>query len=227
MSLSPQHVIATVHGIRTSSDSWQQRFAAFAAGRYCDRVVTAEIMWGWISGIQMYLLHWVPFWERKRRKAVATILARLLEEFPFSSLSVLAHSKGTDLVVDTLLANRDLRIATLILVGAVLKEHYHRTSLPILVGRGQVARVLNVWSPNDHTIRDWSFGPYGKAGWKGFVGLRDNDPVWQQKTEEAHATYFWSEFREKHFARWIEFATDDGKGKLAEWSAAKVKGLIE
>lgn len=195
--------VTCVPGIETNANAWPKRFAVYAWERFRNVFVT-EAAIQLVSAVRFYLCAVFPFLEWGRRRAIAAVLRQTGGgDVP---RAIVGHSKGTDWSVDTLYANPDIEVEALVLIGSVLSERYHGSKLERLVDRGQVKRILNVWSPNDDVIKLLSWWPAGgKAGSRGFADLRGDEPVWQYKTEEAHSTYFWSEFRDKHFGVIMEF----------------------
>lgn len=215
-----RHIVSFVHGIHNAADNYGEILQRWAT-IHEPHLYIEGIDWGWITGVQMYLAGLIPALDWRRRSYIARQLKAQQNCFgPESRYSVIAHSKGTDLVVDTLLDNPDIYIGALVLVGSVLPNKFHCSGLHALLVSGQVGRVLVVWSPNDSIIKNLSIWPYGKLGATGFVDLNangmrwgrteydDNDEQWpvrQIQTAEEHSTYFWSEFRDQHFRQWADF----------------------
>jgi hypothetical protein len=149
----------------------------------------------------------VPFWFGHR---IALVADRLRETARLGlPQSVVCHSFGNHLAVETLWRNRDITIDCFIAIGAVLGNRWVGSKLAALVRRQQVNRVLVFWSPNDWVIRDLCFWPYGKLGATGFVDHIVTTPYLKQlKTTEGHSTYFWSEFRDLYFREIAEFVLE-------------------
>lgn len=206
--------IATVHGIQSTAENWGDIYRRWLQ-RTCSvssvssvanhPVVVENIDWGRITGLQMYIQLALPWLERRRERFVADELASFATEYR-CPIHVIAHSKGCDLIVDALYRFPRIQIQALVLVGSVLPIRYRYSQLDAVVDRGQVTRVLNVWSPNDSIIETWSIWPYGKSGSRGLADIPAVAPIYQQQTQEDHNTYFWSEFRDQHFTTWTEFA---------------------
>jgi hypothetical protein len=210
--LAVRPLVFFVHGIRNSADNYGEIIARWLASRSLP-VYFEGIDWGWISGVQMWLAHFIPFAEARRRARVAKQIREARECFGKATpVSIIAHSKGTDLTVDTLWASPDIILDALVLVGSVLSNKFDGSRLQALIQRGQVNRVLVVWSLNDSIIRNLSIWPYGKLGATGFVDLPESQlvsvSVFQSESTEEHSTYFWSEFRDRHFAQWFAFILD-------------------
>ncbi len=208
--LAPFPLVFFVHGIRNTADNYGEILQRWVRQR--DLPVYFEgIDWGWISGVQMWLAHFIPFAEHRRRGRIAKQIREAHEVLGRGRrASVIAHSKGTDLIVDTLWACPDIEIDALVLVGSVLSNRFQNSKVQGLLARGQLNRVLVVWSKNDSVIRNLSVWPYGKLGATGFLDLTVSpglygEAVTQIQTEEEHSTYFWSEFRQQHFRQWFEF----------------------
>jgi alpha-beta hydrolase superfamily lysophospholipase len=199
-----------VHGIRNSADNYGEIYARWA--RAAKKEIYVEgIDYGFLTATEMWLAGLIPALDWRRRRFIARQLreARAAVRGPFA---VIAHSKGTGLIVDTLIANPDIVLDSLVLVASVLSNKYNGSKLQRLIERGQVRHALVVWSPNDTVIRDLCPWPYGKLGATGFVDLRLDTagvtvPVTQVGTQEDHSTYFWSEFRNEHFEAWTRFIT--------------------
>jgi pimeloyl-ACP methyl ester carboxylesterase len=206
-----RHLVITAHGIHGADYNWGDIYRD-----WCDQHARAQhvsdIFWGRVNGLQMYAAKLIPFWMWARRDAAATEIRASLGAFAHQATTTLAgHSYGTQFIHDILWANPDLVVDNVILIASVLPERLDRTKWRQIHERGQVKRLLNVWSPNDSIIRAWSFWPYGKLGARGFTDANLPDWLWQFKTEEEHSTYFWTEFRAEFFRKiteWIIRTTD-------------------
>jgi hypothetical protein len=213
---APQrHIVGFVHGIHNAADNYGDIYSRWAF-EHARSLHVEQIDWGWITGVQMWLAGVIPALDWRRQRYIARQLRAARncfgEDVP---LSVIAHSKGTDLIVDTLLANEDIELEALVLVGSVLGNRFAGSKIQTLLQLSQVRRVLVVWSPNDSIIRNLSIWPYGKLGCTGFTDLSKvqgptSKVVFQVETAEEHSTYFWSEFRDQHFRSWTDFILGRG-----------------
>ena len=199
-----RELVFTFHGIHNGQDTFGDIYRDWLV-RHSTEFHCVEINYGRITGTQMYGAKLWPWCMSERRTRAALRMSDAWASHGAPTRHAIAHSYGTQFITDLLWQHPYIKLDGLILVGSVLEERFHSTRLPRLIVRGQITRILNVWSRNDSVIRHWSRGPYGTAGSTGFIDLTGQEPVWQNETEEEHGTYFWSEFRNEHFTRWTQW----------------------
>lgn len=198
------HLVYTLKGILTGAENWGDIFRRWCV-QHAPRLIVEEIDWGMIGPVRMYASRALPVLNWRRQDAIAAFIRRTQAEYGNPPFSIGAFSFGTFLAHGTMWRHADIRPRSVFLFGSVLPSLWSRTRFPQMFARGQIGRLLNVWSPNDSAIRFGSFWPFGKAGSEGFRGIGASCPVMQCRTEEEHSSYFWKEFRDVHFQRVAEF----------------------
>jgi pimeloyl-ACP methyl ester carboxylesterase len=208
--MSRHHVIDTIHGIHTDADRWPHVLESWFAAHYGDQITVNSIDWGFFRAVQMYLYRLMPFWFRGRVHLIAEAL-RETNAIGWPQ-SIVAHSFGTYLAVETLWKHPAIEVETFVAIAGVLDNRWHGSKLARLVQRGQVKRVLVFWSTNDTVIRDFCLWPYGKLGATGFVDVPRTTPYLRQlATSEQHSTYFWHEFRNLYFREIADFILGEAR----------------
>lgn len=208
-SESIEHIVVTVHGIRTFGQ-WQERLSNLVTGSNA-KVEVANFHYGYFSVLAFLF---PPFrWLTTRRFRVH--LRAVAATYPGKEIDLVSHSFGTHIVGYALyglgVADRP-RIRNVILSGSVL-----RTSFPWadLINGGVVRRVINDCGTRDNILLLSQLfvlftGMAGRLGFRGMTGKRFINRYFQG----GHSHYFESAngpsdaFMEKHWLPTLAFNSD-------------------
>lgn len=161
-------IIIAINGILTgqSTLSWPDQFDA-----WCERAgVKAKVL------KKEYLAGPFPLWNVhvKNRILAHGIAAEidLLCGDEARDIHFVSHSNGTDIALKAvkLLAARDRKTKTLIVVGSVLPPDIAKTGVMDLIERRQLSRAVCYWSDCDLALRfgrhSFGYSELGRVGWK-------------------------------------------------------------
>ncbi|MGX4771989.1 hypothetical protein ACWAUC_19635 [Bradyrhizobium guangdongense] len=179
-----EHLIVSVHGIRTFGD-WQNRLMKLTQAKNKE-VEFQNYQYGYFSLLAFIfpLTRWLVV-RRFRRE-----LLRLVAVKNPKRLDLVGHSFGTHIIawsLHSLRARTDLRVHTLILAGSVLRSDFYWGELiPSVVGR-----VINDCGSRDTVLLASQFLVLftGMAGRTGFVGMNGPEFV-NRYFEFGHSGYF-------------------------------------
>ena len=179
-----QHVVITVHGIRTFG-AWQRRLERLIAPASKD-VRFYHFEYGYFS----LLAFIIPFTRwlvvRRFQRELRSIFGRVKP----SRLDLVAHSFGTHLVgwaLRGLSSEEDIRVHTVILSGSVLRSDFYWADLVPT----RVQRVINDCGSKDSVLLASQFLVLftGMAGRVGFIGM--NGPEFSNRYSNfGHGGYF-------------------------------------
>ena len=163
------HLIITVHGIRTKGD-WQDELEVLLGAR--PGLQVCKFTYGYFSAVAFLIpvVRWIVAGRFRR-----WVLPKLHQLSPDVRVDIVAHSFGTYLVAKSLPylpANR--KIGTIIFAGSVLKPAF---PWYIYTENGRVGRVINECGTRDNVLVLNQFvalfmGMAGRVGFNGIVGER-------------------------------------------------------
>ena len=179
-----QHVVITVHGIRTFG-AWQRRLERLIAPASKD-VRFYHFEYGYFSLLAFIipLTRWLVV--RRFQRELRSIFGRVKP----SRLDLVAHSFGTHLVgwaLRGLSSEEDIRVHTVILSGSVLRSDFYWADLVPT----RVQRVINDCGSKDSVLLASQFLVLftGMAGRVGFIGM--NGPEFSNRYSNfGHGGYF-------------------------------------
>ena len=161
------HLVITVHGIRTFGD-WQGRLEKEILAKSRSPITVHHFVYGYFSmmGFIIPFTRWLLVRRFKRE------LIDLVKRSKPSRIDIVAHSFGTHLVswaLRDLPADLKLQVNTLILAGSVLRSDFYWADLM----PGRVTRVINDCGASDVALIASQFlvPLTGMAGRTGFVGM--------------------------------------------------------
>jgi pimeloyl-ACP methyl ester carboxylesterase len=136
-------VVVTIHGIRTHGQ-WQKRITPYLASH---GLVPYHIEFGWFGALKFFF----P-WSRERQiRAIREELRELVDKVKVRRISVIAHSFGTLITMQSLLReNGNLRYDRVVLTGSILPRAFDWQSV-----------VTNRWVMavrNERATEDWVVG---------------------------------------------------------------------
>lgn len=195
MQNAAQHVVITVHGIRTFGQ-WQQRLANLLRGQNAD-VLTESYGYGYFSVLAFLLppFRWLATMRFRRD------LVRICAKYPNAQVHIVAHSFGTHLIgwgLRGMVADRLPDIHTILLAGSVLRSDFPWAEL---MESGKIRRVINDCGIDDAILILSQFCVLltGMAGRVGFIGA-SNERFTNRFFKGGHSHYFeQSEFMETHW----------------------------
>lgn len=199
MNRKPWHVIFGCHGIMTGFDNWIDRFRSHCAARKLP-ICVEDLDYGIVSPMRLRVCGWVsPFAWRIFDGMARQIRETMAYYPPETTFSLVGHSWGTWRIHGCLERNPDIQPRNVVLIGSVLREKFSETSFPKIIARKQIQKLQIYWSPQDEVIRDLSWYPYGKLGYRGFVD-KVPDCVEMFETHESHGGYFHMPESERYFS---------------------------
>lgn len=184
MTAQLEHLIISVHGIRTFGD-WQNRLTTLVQAKN-ENIELQNYQYGYFSVFAFIfpLTRWLVV-RRFRRE----LLRQIVLKKP-TRLDLVGHSFGTHIIAWALQGVRDrsdLRVHTLILAGSVLRSDFYWGELiPKSVGR-----VINDCGSRDAVLLASQFLVLftGMAGRTGFVGMNGPEFV-NRYSGFGHSGYF-------------------------------------
>lgn len=192
-------VIFMLHGIRTYAQ-WQRSFSEVAAaeGWLCR---TSRWNFGWFSALRLLL----P-WERQamvewfRRTYDEERYDREISWAPGQLPSIVAHSFGTYILGNALLAYEYLRFDRVLLCGSILPPDFPWETI---LARGQVRAVRNEFGTRDFWTGAVRFVVPRRTGPSGSSGFALEHP----RLEQERFLFSHSEYFEKAHMRdkWVRF----------------------
>ena len=192
-------VIFMLHGIRTYAQ-WQRSFSEVAAaeGWLCR---TSRWNFGWFSALRLLL----P-WERQakvewfRRTYDVERYDREISWAPGQLPSIVAHSFGTYILGNALLAYEYLRFDRVLLCGSILPPDFPWETI---LARGQVRAVRNEFGTRDFWTGAVRFVVPRRTGPSGSSGFALEHP----RLEQERFLFSHSEYFEKAHMRdkWVRF----------------------
>jgi hypothetical protein len=196
-SSTKTHVAVGVHGIFTARENWTDEFRRWLAEKR-SLLIGDEYDYGIVGPIRMYLTGFIPtlaYWQTRSFKKWYDNRCKGTFGNGGVEYNFVAHSYGTWLVHELLWRNPSIKINAVVLFGSVLSSHFKQTKFPLIFKRGQIRKLVVVWSPNDKVVEDlsqpvWGAAPYGHLGSRGFVDGIDGQNIEQVKTHETHGGYF-------------------------------------
>lgn len=199
-SITPKHLIVTVHGIRTYGQ-WSNRLADLVR----EVEPTAECVnyrYGYFSFVAFLIppLRWLA--TRQFREA----LLRLAKSESWDRIDIVAHSFGTHLVgwaLKGLLSERGIKVHTVVLAGSVLRSRFRWDELiPSRVGR-----LVNECGDRDTALVASQLAVFltGMAGRVGFVGPLSRR-FQNRYFDFGHSDYFTDDFMKQ---RWVPLLTTE------------------
>ncbi|GAC1472213.1 MAG: hypothetical protein NVSMB9_19200 [Isosphaeraceae bacterium] len=211
---SPEHLIITVHGIRTFGD-WQGNFqSALAEGAPGCHFYTYK------AGYFSCLAFLVPFMRWAVAKRFRLEFLKTIEGVPLGTrIDVVAHSFGTYLVAKALpYIPRERSIHTIIFAGSVLKPSFPWYRY---VGQGGcVRRVVNECGVRDSILVLNQLVALG-TGMAGRVGFNGNqsDQFRNRYYNFGHGGYFENQEGERVRASWVSLLTTETPPALIDCRA--------
>ncbi len=190
----PLHVIAIIHGIRTTA-SWAEAVkhvfeTADDGSTKITGVEAVPLRYGRLD----LLRFWLP--GPTRRKPITTVSTALRNlQGPGITLSVLAHSYGTYIVSKILAEDSDIKIKRLILCGSIVDGDYNWA-----LRKGLAELPLNDCSPRDilplfAKCASWGYGASGTEGFRGAGARNRYHPRGHSEyLEESFARRYWKPF---------------------------------
>jgi pimeloyl-ACP methyl ester carboxylesterase len=197
-----RHRFEDFHGILTGQENWTDEHRRNNA-RYAPGLAVEEYSFAFTTGLGMYASGLLSPIGWLRQDAAARWHKRIAAKYPLDlPFSLVGHSYGTWLIQGMLWRHTEIRPRAVVLVGSVLSSHFASTRWGAILDRGQVDRLLVLWSPHDWIVDDLSQPIFGKKsfGHLGSRGFVDGIPprlvtrIRQVQTEESHTSY-WSENR--------------------------------
>lgn len=166
---SVKHVVFAIHGMRTDG-VWTDKFVnEFRATRLLDDAFVKPITYEWFSMVPFLF----GFERRKRLEAFLDEYVQARACYPQATISVVAHSNGSYIVVRAMERVRELKLARLALAGTVLPQNYDWSKLRV-DGKERIGMVFNYTANADWIVgifpklyEAWD-GDLGGAGFKGF-----------------------------------------------------------
>ncbi|MEQ1902676.1 MAG: hypothetical protein ABL888_00655 [Pirellulaceae bacterium] len=193
-SSSPDHILITIHGIRTYGQ-WQSRLADLVRQAKPD-IQSKEYHYGVFSAVQLWIppIRWIVAW--RFRRWLNTLLRN--EAHPIqvgTRIDIVAHSFGTYVVARALtdwrgrpIRNLTERIDTIVLAASVLKASFQAwTSIS--------RRLINECGTRDNVLvlnQLVNLG-LGLAGRHGFQGAQQPDKYLNRYFSYTHSEYFGTE----------------------------------
>lgn len=166
----PEHLVITVHGIRTFG-KWQSRLEKLLNPN-TNRLEVFNYTFGYFSLIAFIIppLRWIVV----RRFKIA-LLSKIYKR-QYARIDLIGHSFGTHIIAWALISalkdGVDIHINTLILAGSVLKPTFN---WGYLLDQGRVVRVINDCGVSDNVLVINQFfvlftGMAGRIGFQGLIG---------------------------------------------------------
>jgi pimeloyl-ACP methyl ester carboxylesterase len=115
-------VVVTIHGIRTHGQ-WQKRITPYLASH---GLVPYHIDYGWFRLLKFF----IPWTRERQIRAIRKELRQLVDKVRVRRLSVVAHSFGTLIAMQSLLReNGNLRYDRVVLTGCILPRDFDWNSV--------------------------------------------------------------------------------------------------
>lgn len=148
-------VVVTIHGIRTHGQ-WQKRITPYLASH---GLVPYHIDFGWFRVLKFFF----P-WSRERQiRVIREELRDLVDKVKARRVSVIAHSFGTLIAIQSLLRdNGDLRYDRVVLTGCILPRNFDWQSV---FAKRWVMAVRNERATSDWVVRAALFASRAPLKW--------------------------------------------------------------
>lgn len=192
-SRKEQHVVISLHGIRTRGE-WQKRFAPeLAAAGF----IPEPLDYGFFRAIKL-----LNPWSRRRQIVwFRDEYTRVRQRFPSATISIVAHSMGTYLVARSMEIYAEIEFSKAIFCGAIVRREYPWSGI---MNRYRSLRVLNDYGSMDIWARivQWVVNDAGQSGLRGFLDDGGGRVVQRCHPEFRHSDYFYTLNYQKN---WIPF----------------------
>lgn len=212
-------VVVSIHGIRTTG-RWQKELTDELVQRGFRHI---PLDYGYFPAISLLL----PWSRRRKVRWLLEYYDRELSDLA-EPPSVVAHSYGTYLLAEAMLANSLMRFDRIILCGSIVRPDYPWST--VLVDRNQARMVLHETGGRDFWAKvvAWAVSDAGSSGVGGFQDRArlpgESGELLVQEIHHPthqHSDFF---FRQNYRERWIPFLLGNSprdevpaRGRRSNW----------